>query len=142
MTRFGAHKIWENPSERDKFLIQSLLGLLVAIFYFSTFLGCSTIEETSSKAEENKVYMDYAKKKENLPDEYLSEGTGETIQKEEAHSFEELVALGDDGRLKGNYSLSLTYFQKALVLEPESVGVHRKIGDLFFERGMPKDACS
>lgn len=140
MARFGAHRVWGNLSQREKFLIQCLLGLLVISFYSSAFLGCSTIEENSSNAEENKVYMDYAKKKENLPDEYLSEGTGETIQKEETYTFEELVALGDDNRQKGNYPLSLTYFQKALVLEPESVGVHRKIGDLFFEKGMPKDA--
>lgn len=130
----------DNPIEGKAVWGPSLLSAFIAIILFSTLTGCATTGETSAKNDEDKVYIDYAKKKDNLPNEYLSDSTAEVIKKEESYSFDELVALGDSSRVKGNYPLSLTYFQKALALEPESVGVHRKIGDLFFEKGMPKDA--
>jgi len=140
MILLNTKQCWCNFYREEKCVSQSLLGFLLLLFFVSTLVGCSTVEETSSMEEGNKVYIDYAKKKDNLPDEYLSDGTADFVQKEEAYTFEELVALGESSRLKGNYPLSLTYFQKALFLEPESVGVHRKIGDLFLEKGMPKDA--
>lgn len=140
MILFNTKGCWCNSYREEKCVGQSLLGFLLVLFFVSTVVGCSTVEERSSMEEGNKVYIDYAKKKDNLPDEYLSGGTADFVQKEEEYSFEELVALGESSRLKGNYPLSLTYFQKALRLEPESVGVYRKIGDLFLEKGMPKDA--